>query len=67
MKDEVLNIIGVVETNRNKTDDEYGMIIKSLFQHEGLSFDQIEGIIISSVVPPIMFALEGMCKKYFDD
>ena len=54
-----------VETNRNKTDDEYGMIIKSLLQHEGLSFDQFDGIIISSVVPPIMFALEGMCKKYF--
>lgn len=54
-----------VETNRNKTDDEYGMIIKSLLQHEGLSFDQFDGMIISSVVPPIMFALEGMCKKYF--
>lgn len=23
------------------------------------------GIIISSVVPPIMFALEAMCRKYF--
>ena len=54
-----------IETNRNKTEDEYGMIIKSLLQHEGLSFDQFDGIIISSVVPPIMFALEGMCKKYF--
>lgn len=28
-------------------------------------FDQIEGIIISSVVPPMMFALERMCEKYF--
>ena len=55
-----------IETNRNKTEDEYGMIIKSLFEHEGLSFDQFDGIIISSVVPPIMFALESMCKKYFD-
>lgn len=54
-----------IETNRNKTDDEYGMIIKSLLLHEGLSFGQFDGIIISSVVPPIMFALEGMCKKYF--
>ena len=54
-----------IETNRNKTEDEYGMVIKSLLQHEGLSFDQFDGIIISSVVPPIMFALERMCKKYF--
>lgn len=28
-------------------------------------FEQIEGIIISSVVPPIMFSLERMCTKYF--
>ncbi|GAB6259680.1 type III pantothenate kinase [Peribacillus sp. NPDC096448] len=54
-----------IETSRHKTEDEYGMIIKSLLQHEGLSFDQFDGIIISSVVPPIMFALERMCKKYF--
>ncbi|HEY9577757.1 MAG TPA: type III pantothenate kinase, partial [Pseudobacillus sp.] len=26
----------------------------------------IEGIIISSVVPPIMFSLEQMCQKYFN-
>lgn len=54
-----------IETNRHKTEDEYGMVIKSLLQHESLSFDQFDGIIISSVVPPIMFALERMCKKYF--
>ncbi|MFD2444291.1 type III pantothenate kinase [Bacillus sp. CGMCC 1.16607] len=54
-----------IETNRNRTDDEYGMVIKSLFDHVGLSFSQIKGIVISSVVPPIMFALERMCEKYF--
>jgi type III pantothenate kinase len=54
-----------IETDRYKTEDEYGMIIKSLFEHENLSFSQINGIIISSVVPPIMFALERMCLKYF--
>ncbi|MFT8320016.1 MAG: type III pantothenate kinase [Bacillus sp. (in: firmicutes)] len=54
-----------IETNRYKTEDEYGMIIKSLFDHVGLRFSQIDGIVISSVVPPIMFALERMCEKYF--
>ncbi|VEF49976.1 putative transcriptional acitvator, Baf family [Bacillus freudenreichii] len=53
------------ETNRHKTEDEYGMIIKSLFEHVGIRFDHIKGIIISSVVPPIMFTMEKMCKKYF--
>lgn len=54
-----------IETNRHKTEDEYGMTIKSLFEHEKLSFSDIDGIIISSVVPPIMFTLERMCEKYF--
>ncbi|WP_077210364.1 type III pantothenate kinase [Bacillus dakarensis] len=55
-----------IETSRNKTEDEYGMMIKSLFSHVGLEFTSIDGIIISSVVPPIMFALERMCNRYFD-
>src|SRR3954469_42247 len=54
-----------IETHRNRTEDEYGMVIKSLFDHVHLPFSAIDGIIISSVVPPIMFALERMCQKYF--
>lgn len=54
-----------VETHRNRTGDEYGMVIKSLFDYAGLSFSDIKGIIISSVVPPIMSALERMCQNYF--
>ncbi|MFF2755646.1 type III pantothenate kinase [Psychrobacillus sp. NPDC058041] len=54
-----------METDRQKTEDEYGMQVKALFSHANISFNQIEGIIISSVVPPIMFSLEAMCKKYF--
>ncbi|WP_419882631.1 type III pantothenate kinase [Peribacillus sp. B-H-3] len=63
--DETLKHHWRIETNRHKTEDEYGMIIKSLLEHEELSFEEFDGIIISSVVPPIMFALERMCKKYF--
>ncbi|XYY59880.1 type III pantothenate kinase [Bacillus velezensis] len=54
-----------IETSRHKTEDEFGMSLRSLFEHSGLMFEQIEGIIISSVVPPIMFSLERMCTKYF--
>jgi len=53
-----------VETSRNRTEDEFGMNVKSLFDYSGLAFSDIDGIIISSVVPPIMFALERMCQKY---
>lgn len=54
-----------IETNRSRTADEYGMAIKSLFDFSNLSFSDISGVIISSVVPPIMFSLERMCQKYF--
>lgn len=55
-----------IETSRNRSEDEYGMTIKALFDSVHLSFSDIDGIIISSVVPPIMFALERMCQKYFN-
>ncbi|KOO48208.1 type III pantothenate kinase [Viridibacillus arvi] len=54
-----------METDPHKTEDEYAMQVKSLFTHVDLSFTDIDGIIISSVVPPIMFSLEAMCRKYF--
>ncbi|MBA4538411.1 type III pantothenate kinase [Bacillus aquiflavi] len=54
-----------IETNRHKSEDEYGMQVKALFDHAQLKFSDINGIIISSVVPPIMSALERMCEKYF--
>ncbi|KUP04207.1 pantothenate kinase [Bacillus coahuilensis m2-6] len=54
-----------METNRFKSEDEYGMMIKELFTHVNLRFEDFEGVIISSVVPPIMFSLERMCEKYF--
>ncbi|WP_102693362.1 type III pantothenate kinase [Rummeliibacillus pycnus] len=54
-----------MKTDPQKTEDEYAMQIKTLFMHETLSFEDVSGIIISSVVPPIMFALETMCRKYF--
>lgn len=55
-----------IQTDRHKTEDEFGILIKSLFEYKGLAFSQISGIIISSVVPPIMQALEKMCQSYFE-
>lgn len=55
-----------METYRHKTEDEYAMQVKALFSHVGLRFEDISGIIISSVVPPVMYPLEQMCQKYFN-
>lgn len=54
-----------METARHKTEDEYGMQIKALLHDADLAFSDIDGIIMSSVVPPIMSSLERMCQKYF--
>ncbi|UJL46507.1 type III pantothenate kinase [Virgibacillus sp. NKC19-16] len=54
-----------IKTDRHKTGDEFGVLIKSLFDYKGLTFLDIDGVIISSVVPPIMYALEEMCHIYF--
>jgi type III pantothenate kinase len=55
-----------IKTDRYKTEDEFGVLIHSLFNQKGITFSDITGIIISSVVPPIMFALERMCLTYFN-
>lgn len=54
-----------IKTDRHKTEDEFAVLIKSLFDFKGIKFLDIEGVIISSVVPPIMQALEGLVNKYF--
>lgn len=55
-----------IKTDRHKTEDEFAILIKSLFDLQGITFSDISGIIISSVVPPIMQALDEMCRIYFN-
>ncbi|MCR4435014.1 MAG: type III pantothenate kinase [Clostridiales bacterium] len=52
-------------TDKEKTSDEFGMFFVSLFNHERLKIDEVEAVIIASVVPPIMYSLEHAIKKYF--
>lgn len=54
-----------IKTDRHKTADEFGILFKALFEHKGVSFSDIEGVIISSVVPPIIAALEEASMLYF--
>ncbi|GLI10280.1 type III pantothenate kinase [Paenibacillus tyrfis] len=53
-----------LSTNRSATSDEYGMTMYNLFQHAGIGLDQVDGVILSSVVPPLMFVLEQLCLNY---
>lgn len=53
-----------ISTSRQSTADEYGILIHNFFQMSHIKTSEIEGIIISSVVPPLVNVLEEMCVKY---
>ena len=48
-----------------RTADEYGMLLRELLASGGISLEEIEDLVISSVVPPLMFSLEQVAHKYF--
>ncbi len=54
-----------LSTNITSTSDEYGITIMNLFRHGGVDAKDVEGIVISSVVPTINFTIEHMCQNYF--
>lgn len=54
-----------LETDNRKSADEYGMIINQLFHYEGLDPKGVEDIIISTVVPSVLYTLQHLSRKYF--
>lgn len=54
-----------LETDNQKSADEYGMIINQLFHYEGLNPKEVEDIIISTVVPSVLYTLQHLSRKYF--
>ncbi|MEC9488011.1 MAG: type III pantothenate kinase [Halanaerobium sp.] len=54
-----------VYSERHKTADEYGALFIQLLREEEIGADDIDRVIISSVVPPLTASLSGMVRKYF--
>jgi type III pantothenate kinase len=54
-----------IRTEVDATIDEYGIIIRSLFQASDCPMDKVNHVIISCVVPPVLHAVERFCRKYF--
>lgn len=54
-----------MSTKKGQTEDEYGIVLKSLFLDSNIRCEDIKGAIISSVVPTITPILEKMCVKHF--
>ena len=44
-----------VQTEKDRTGDEYGLQIKALFDFAGLKMADVHDVIVSSVVPPMAF------------
>jgi type III pantothenate kinase len=55
-----------IRTERDVTLDELGISIRNLFVTRDLALDQVGAIIVSSVVPPMQYALEEFSRRYFN-
>ena len=54
-----------LQTNQSRTADEYGILLRQLFELTGLDPAQVTAVAISSVVPPMALTLEQMSTRYF--
>lgn len=54
-----------IQTKEEKTIDEYGVLIRSLFDSSHVTTNDMEGIIASCVVPSMVHTLESLGEKYF--
>jgi type III pantothenate kinase len=52
-------------TSREQTIDEYGILARDLFTLASLDSSEIDGVIISSVVPSLNATLAAMSERYF--
>jgi type III pantothenate kinase len=55
-----------VTTRAAQTVDEYGVLFRNLFSMQRMEPQEINGIIISSVVPPLDSTLRRVCERYFN-
>lgn len=54
-----------IATDRQKSSDEYGILLHSFFYYDKVDAKSIQAVVISSVVPPLIPPLTRMARKYF--
>lgn len=54
-----------VRTEQERTGDELGVLISNLFATSPVAMGSIDGVIVSSVVPPVNPHLHDLCRRYF--
>jgi type III pantothenate kinase len=53
-----------IRTIHEKMPDEYGILLDQLFRHRGTSVDQVSGVAVASVVPPLTPIFEQVSREY---
>ncbi|MBE5765194.1 MAG: type III pantothenate kinase [Clostridiales bacterium] len=53
-----------ITSKRNSTADEYGVLVRDLLASANLKAEDLEGIIMSSVIPQLNYTMEHMCEQY---
>lgn len=54
-----------LQTNARKTEDEYGVLVRQLFDTAGVALDDVEACVLASVVPPMTSTVQKMVRRYF--
>ena len=54
-----------LQTLRERTSDELGLLVEGLFAHDRIERSRISGVILGSVVPPLTGTMEQMARRYF--
>jgi len=55
-----------METRRQRTADEHGVLLRQLLESAGIEPEAVKDIVVSTVVPPLHFTLDQMGRRYFD-
>lgn len=55
-----------LSTDTERTADEYGALLMPLFAQANVDPHEADGVVISSVVPPLHETLERLAERYFD-
>jgi len=53
-----------LRTEKDSTEDEFHLLIKSLLSIEEIKLEALDGTIISCVVPPMINLFDRLCEKY---
>lgn len=51
-------------TKLSRTSDEYGILIQDLLEHNGIRVEDLDAVIVASVVPDIMYSFNSGIIKY---